>query len=102
MLNARYAGAVTESVGETVAQALGVILQRDFRSGLYHHLTADVHEAVDTATYPILSGLHRYGPLSAAALGQRVGLDRSIVSRRGAQLITAGLVCTTPDPSDKR
>src|SRR5882757_6412611 len=70
-----------------IAEALGVLLQRRFRSGLYATLTDGVHETVDAASYPVISGVARLGPISAAALGQQIGLDRSIVSRRCARLV---------------
>lgn len=43
------------SSGQAVADALGVLLQRNFRAQLYDVLVDGVHEAVDTATYPIIS-----------------------------------------------
>lgn len=86
----------------TIADALGAVLRRDFRSGLYEYLTANLHAAVDASTYPILSGLDRAGSASAATLGQHVGLDRSVVSRRASRLVEAGLVSSTPDPGDAR
>ncbi|MFG1925246.1 MarR family winged helix-turn-helix transcriptional regulator [Cryptosporangium sp. NPDC048952] len=61
-----------------------------------------LHDAVDPAAYPVLSGIDRYGPSTAAALGHRIGLDRSIVSRRAARLTAAGLVSAAPDASDAR
>ena len=85
-----------------VAEALGVVLRRDFRSGLYEYLTAGLHDAVDPSTYPLLSGLDRQGPASAAALGPQIGLDRSVVSRRAARLSAAGLLKSSADPADAR
>jgi DNA-binding MarR family transcriptional regulator len=100
---ARYAGGVvSDSSGAEVAEALGLILQRDFRAGLYRDLTTGLHTTVDAATYPVLSGLDRYGPSTAATLGQRIGLDRSIVSRRASRLVTAGLLDAGSDPNDAR
>jgi len=91
---------VTDAGG--IAEALGVLLQRRFRSGLYASLTDGVHDAVDAATYPVISGVARLGPISAAGLGQQIGLDRSIVSRRCAGLVEAGLLTAAPDPDDAR
>lgn len=59
-------------------------------------------EAVDELTYPVLSGLARTGPCSAAALAPDVGLDRSGVTRRASRLEAAGLVRRAPDPADRR
>ncbi|MCD5351307.1 MarR family winged helix-turn-helix transcriptional regulator [Kineosporia mesophila] len=86
----------------TIADALGSVLGRDFRGGLYEYLTADLHDAVDAGAYPVLSGLDRAGAVSAAGLGHLVGLDRSVVSRRASRLTAAGLVSSAPDPDDAR
>ena len=85
-----------------IAAALGVLLQRRFRSSVYANLTTNVHRAVDPAAYPVLSGVARLGPISAATLGHEIGLDRSIVSRRAAALIGAGLLQAESDPADAR
>jgi DNA-binding MarR family transcriptional regulator len=50
----------------------------------------------------VLSGVARLGPISAAALGAEIGLDRSIVSRRAERLIDAGLLKAYVDPDDRR
>jgi DNA-binding MarR family transcriptional regulator len=99
---ARYPDAVASAEAVDIADALGMLLQRRFRSGLYANLTEGVHDAVGSATYPVISGIARLGPVSAAALGQQIGLDRSIVSRRCAHLTDAGLLEATPDPDDAR
>jgi DNA-binding MarR family transcriptional regulator len=59
-------------------------------------------EAVDELTYPVLSGLARTGPCSAADLAREVGLDRSNVTRRADRLEQAGLLRREPDPADRR
>jgi DNA-binding MarR family transcriptional regulator len=86
--------------GAEVAEALGTLLLRSVRAGLYRHLTEGL--GLDEAAYPILSGLARTGPRSAAALAGEVGLDRSGVSRHGTRLEAAGLIRRQPDPSDAR
>lgn len=87
----------------TIANALGVILTRGFRSGLYGTVTLGVAPGLTEANYPILSSLARSDkPLSAAALAPDLGLDRSVVSRRAAELIQAGLVVQQPGPGDRR
>jgi DNA-binding MarR family transcriptional regulator len=88
--------------GAEIAEALGLLLRRSTRSGLYRQLTEGVGEGVDELTYPVLSGLARTGPRSAAALAEDVGLDRSGVSRYATRLEAAGLVCREPDPADGR
>ncbi len=90
------------SPGQVVADALGVLLQRNFRTQLYAVLVDGVHDAVDAASYPVLSGVARLQPVTAAALGSAVGLDRSVVSRRAAALTDAGLLDNLADPDDRR
>ncbi|MFE9369895.1 MarR family winged helix-turn-helix transcriptional regulator [Streptomyces sp. NPDC006711] len=89
-------------VGREIAESLGVLLKRSTRIGLHRTLTAGMGEAVDELTYPILSGLERTGPRSAADLAPDVGLDRSGVTRRASRLEAAGLVRREPDPGDRR
>lgn len=87
----------------TIANALGVILTRGFRSGLYGSVTLGVAPGLTEGNYPILSLLARSGePLSAASLAPDLGLDRSVVSRRASELIHAGLVAQQPSPRDRR
>lgn len=88
--------------GREIADALGVLLKRSTRVELHRSLTAGMGEGVDELTYPILSGLARTGPRSAADLAPDVGLDRSGVTRRASRLEAAGLVRREPDPTDRR
>lgn len=91
-----------EKVGHRVADALGELLKRSLRANLYQGLTEHLGEGVDEVTYPVLSGLARTGPCSAAELAAGVGLDRSGVSRRASRLEAAGLLRREPDPADGR
>jgi DNA-binding MarR family transcriptional regulator len=95
-------GGVTTRDATRIADALGVVLQRRFRVDAYQRLTSGVADGLDGATYPVLSGVARTGPVSAARLGQEIGLDRSIVSRRAARLVSAGLLMTDIAPTDAR
>ncbi|WP_414942019.1 MarR family winged helix-turn-helix transcriptional regulator [Amycolatopsis sp. cmx-11-51] len=88
--------------GGEIADALGVLLRRATRIQLYKTLTADVDEALDELTYPVLSAVARIGPRSAADLASEVGLDRSGVTRHASRLEQAGLLCREPDPFDRR
>ncbi|MFE3329629.1 MarR family winged helix-turn-helix transcriptional regulator [Streptomyces sp. NPDC059176] len=93
---------MTNDVGNEIADALAVLLKRSTRLKLYRALTTGLGEAVDELTYPVLSGLARSGPCSAAGLALDVGLDRSGVTRRASRLEEAGLVRREPDPLDRR
>ncbi|WP_327167310.1 MarR family winged helix-turn-helix transcriptional regulator [Streptomyces subrutilus] len=88
--------------GDLIADALGILLRRGTRVDLHRALTAGMGEAVDELTYPVLSGLARSGPRSAADLAPEIGLDRSGVTRRASRLEEAGLVRRAPDPADRR
>lgn len=90
------------TTGYDIADALGLLLRRSTRAHLYARLTEGLGEAVDDLTYPVLSGLARTGPLSAADLGREIGLDRTTVTRRADRLEAAGLVERRPDPADGR
>lgn len=93
---------MTDSTGHDIADALGLLLRRSTRARLYARLTDGLGEAVDDLTYPVLSGLARTGPHSAADLGREIGLDRTTVTRRADRLQTAGLLQRQPDPADAR
>jgi DNA-binding MarR family transcriptional regulator len=88
--------------GSEIAEALGRLLRRDTRARLYPRLTAGLDDSLDEATYPVISGLARYGPRSAAQLAEDIGLDRSVVSRHATRLARAGLIERLPDPADRR
>ncbi|MBB5433197.1 MarR family winged helix-turn-helix transcriptional regulator [Nocardiopsis composta] len=90
-----------ERYGAEVAEALGALLRRETRARLYAALTEGA-AGVDEASYPVISGLARRGPCTAAELASDVGLDRSVVSRRATALQSAGLLARSPDPRDRR
>jgi DNA-binding MarR family transcriptional regulator len=88
--------------GAQVAAALGTLLHRGTRAQLYGALTEGIAPEVNEATYPVLSGLARTGPRSAAALAAEIGVDRSVSSRHATRLEHAGLLRREPDPADGR
>lgn len=83
-------------------QALGQLLLRRNRSVLYDAILESAPTGVDRQTYPVLSGLARIGPQSAARLADEVGIDRSGASRYADRLEAEGLLERSPDPSDGR
>ncbi|MFJ7250349.1 MarR family winged helix-turn-helix transcriptional regulator [Kitasatospora sp. NPDC098652] len=93
---------MTNPTGHEIAEALGLLLRRSTRAGLHAQLTDGLGEAVDELTYPVLSGLARTGPCSAADLGREIGLDRTTVTRRADRLEEAGLLRREADPGDRR
>lgn len=101
MHDARYSEAVT-TPGTEIAEILGQLLRRGTRARLYASLTAGLDDSLDEATYPVISGLARTGPRSAAQLAEDIGLDRSVVSRHATRLERAGLIERLPDPADRR
>ena len=88
--------------GAQVSAAVGALIQRSTRSHLYGVLTRDMGEGINESTYPVLSGLARIGPRSAAALATEIGIDRSVTSRHATRLERAGLLERQPDPTDRR
>ncbi|HEX3784840.1 MAG TPA: MarR family transcriptional regulator [Pseudonocardiaceae bacterium] len=93
---------MTESAGARLQAALGLLLLRRHRTQLYGELLEPFADKVDEATYPVLSGLARVGPTTAAKLAHDVGLDRSVVSRHSDRLEALGLLRRSPDPADAR
>jgi DNA-binding MarR family transcriptional regulator len=90
------------TAGTDVAVAFGLLLRRTTRARLYGRLTDGLHATLDESTYPVISGLARLGPRSAAQLAAEIGVDRSVVSRHASRLVDAGLLKREPDPSDRR
>jgi DNA-binding MarR family transcriptional regulator len=90
------------TAGRDVADALGLFLRRSTRAQLYGRLTGGVRDGLDESTYPVISGVSRFGPLSAAQLAVEIGIDRSVVSRHASRLVDAGLLRRDPDPTDRR
>jgi len=59
-------------------------------------------DGVDSTTYPVLSGVARWQPISATNLAQEIGIDRTATTRYASRLQQAGLVDRVPDPADAR
>jgi DNA-binding MarR family transcriptional regulator len=90
------------SPGHDLEQALGRFLQRRNRARLYDGMLARAPEGVDQHNYPVLSGLARIGPSTAARLAAEIGLDRSRVSRHADRFESMGLLRRKGDPDDAR
>ncbi len=87
---------------ESIAASLGVLIQRSFRTRITEEIVAGLPEPISAATYPVISGVARLGPVRVAKLGEQIGLERSVIARRAALLIDAGLLNSTQDPSNPR
>lgn len=94
------------SAPREISDALGLILNQDFRKRLYAEITEGVHEGFDAGTYSTLSALARclstHESVSAATLAGSLGLDRSVVSRRCSALARDGLISIDRPPHDER
>jgi len=99
--SARYPREVN-ALGTELAQALGDLLQRGNRARLYDGMLAQAPESVDEHNYPVLSGLARVGPSTAARLAAEIGLDRSRVSRHADRFEAIGWLTRKADPADAR
>ena len=88
-------------VAERVEVALGLLLRRGTRAGLYTALV-DGLNGVDETTYPVLSGIARLGAVSSSRLAGEIGIDRTATTRYAGRLEAAGLVARAPDPDDAR
>lgn len=65
-------------------------------------LAARVHPELDAACYALLLHLGDVGPVRAADVVERTGLDKSTISRQIARLEELGLVERVADPHDGR
>lgn len=101
MFVARYISGVTR-VGRDLEEAIAQLLLRRNRARLVEAALSAAPTAVDVHTYPVLSGLSRIGPATAARLSGEIGIDRSGASRHADRLVQAGLLRREPDPSDAR
>ncbi len=91
----------TNEVATELAGTFAQLLLRTNRARLYDSLVEGV-AGVDTATYPVLSGLARIGPATASELAEQIGLDRTVTTRYATRLEAAGLVARVPHPTDAR
>jgi DNA-binding MarR family transcriptional regulator len=91
-----------DDLGARAASALGRLLLRRTRAHLYDDLVHSADLGVDATTYPVLSGVDRLGPMSAADLAPEIALDRSVASRHASRLVAAGLLRRAADPDDGR
>jgi DNA-binding MarR family transcriptional regulator len=65
-------------------------------------LARQVDEGLEAAAYGLLGLLADGGDVRAADLADRLGLDKSTVSRQVTQMESLGLIQRVPDPQDGR
>ncbi|SHE59121.1 MarR family winged helix-turn-helix transcriptional regulator [Streptoalloteichus hindustanus] len=85
---------------DSVERELAVLFRRARSASMA--LAAKVHPGLDSAAYGLLVLIDDAGPLRGADVVERLGLDKSTVSRQIADLVTLGLAERVPDPSDGR
>ncbi|MGY1601253.1 MarR family winged helix-turn-helix transcriptional regulator [Geodermatophilus sp. SYSU D00815] len=79
---------------------IGLLLRRS--RAIQARLAGELHPDLDGASYGLLALLQDSGPLRASDLVNRLGLDKSTVSRQVAGLVALGLVDRAADPEDGR
>ena len=72
------------------------------RVNLHGRIVSDIGIEVDRSAVVILDTLHHEGPMRMSDLAQKIGLDRSTVSRQVASVVAAGLVGKAHDAGDAR
>jgi len=62
----------------------------------------EVHPGLEAAEYGLLLLIAESGPMRGVDVVERLGLDKSTVSRQLADLVSLGLLERVPDPTDGR
>lgn len=88
------------AVSEQVERELTALFRR-IRSFSFA-VAADVHPGLEPASYGLMGIIHDAGSLRGSDLVERLGLDKSTISRQLAQLVEIGLAERIPDPDDGR
>jgi DNA-binding MarR family transcriptional regulator len=84
----------------TVERQLGVLLET-VRATLRDHAER-VHPQLLPVGYKVVGMLVRHGPLHPGQVAERLGADKSLVSRTVRQLEELGLLTRESDPADRR
>jgi DNA-binding MarR family transcriptional regulator len=92
---------VSLTTSARIEAAIGQLLRRSTRAHLYQSMV-DGLDGVDATTYPVLSGVARWQPVSATNLALEIGIDRTATTRYASRLQQAGLIDRVPDPTDAR
>lgn len=89
-----------KDAAQAVERQLAVLFGRARSVSL--QLAAQVHPGLDSASYALLVHLFDTGPVRAAEIVERTGLDKSTVSRQIARLEELGLLERAVDSADGR
>lgn len=65
-------------------------------------VAAHVHPDLDPASYSLLLMIDEMGPMRGMDVAERIGVDKSTVSRQIATLVQLDLLERVPDPDDGR
>lgn len=89
-----------QQVNEQLEAELALLWRRVRRLSI--DLARQVDEGLEAAAYGLLGLLADGGDVRAADLAERLGLDKSTVSRQVTQMESLGLIQRVPDPQDGR
>jgi DNA-binding MarR family transcriptional regulator len=78
-----------------------VTLSRRIRS-FHAKIAAQVHPDLEPAVYGLMGVVYDAGPMRGSELVDRLGLDKSTISRQVAQLVELGMAERLADPEDGR
>lgn len=88
------------AVSEQVERELTALFRR-IRSFSFA-VAEDVHPGLEPASYGMMGVIHDAGSLRGSDIVERLGLDKSTISRQVAQLAELGLAERVADPDDGR
>ncbi|KGI82738.1 MarR family transcriptional regulator [Actinopolyspora erythraea] len=93
-------GTEREEAAAEVERELAMMFRRARKMSL--EVAAEVHPELDPASYSLLLMVADAGSLRAIEVAERIGLDKSTVSRQLANLERLELLRRVPDPEDGR
>ncbi|GAB3547080.1 MarR family winged helix-turn-helix transcriptional regulator [Actinopolyspora lacussalsi] len=94
------AGTEREQAAAEVERELAMMFRRARKMSL--EVAAEVHPELDPASYSLLLMVADAGSMRAIEMAERIGLDKSTVSRQIANLERLDLLRRAPDPQDGR
>ncbi len=89
-----------DSAAAEVEQELAMMFRRARK--MSSSVATEVHPELDPASYSLLLMVADSGSLRAMDMAERIGLDKSTVSRQIAHLVRLDLLRRVPDPEDGR